>query len=63
VEKEMCDITGTLSPREQMNERRAAQIDSHTHTTGGSVYYRPHSNKLVVSLQYTNPEALQETWF
>jgi len=25
-------ITGTLSPREQMNERRAAQIDSHTHT-------------------------------
>jgi len=57
VEKEMCDITGTLSPREQMNERRAAQIDSHT------VYYRPHSNKLVVSLQYTNPEALQETWF
>lgn len=36
----MCDITGTLSPREQMNERRAAQIDSpagtgahaHTHT-------------------------------
>lgn len=65
----MCDITGTLSPREQMSERRAAQTDSpagiHMHTPNAhrqssdntsSVYYKPHFNWLKLIQFATNLE-------
>lgn len=67
----MCDVTGTLSPKEQISERRAAQTDSpagiHTHTHAhpthrqsrdntSSVFYRPHFNWLKLIQFATNLE-------